>query len=284
MGKLVEKMKVIKNINNNVSICQDSMGREVVAFGKGVGFAKPPYELDLSQIERTYYDMDPIYIEMINTLPEDILEISATIVDVAEQYLEQSFSSNTVFTLADHIQFSIIRCRKRMNIKLPIANDIEYLYEKEYEVGKYALKLIRKNLRIALPKSEAAYIAMHLLNSEEKQRNKERMINDKVIRKATEIIEDIFSLQIDRDGFNYSRFVSHMHYLFKRGKKQDLIHSANGKMYQELVREYPKTEKCAQKISGMIHEMMDISLTDEEKLYLILHINRLCNREDCYRE
>lgn len=277
-------MKVVKNINNNVSICQDSMGREVVAFGKGIGFAKPPYELDLSQIQRTYYDIDQTYIELINTIPEDILEISSRIVDTAERYLEQPFSSNTIFTLADHIQFSIERCRKRMNIKLPIANDIEYLYEKEYEVGKFALKLIRKKLRIALPRSEAAYIAMHLLNSEEKQRSKERMLNDQVIRKATKIIEDIFSFQIDQEGFNYSRFVSHMHYLFKRGMKQDQIHSRNGKMYSDLVKEYPKTHECAQKISDMIKETMDISLTDEEKMYLILHINRLCDREDCYRE
>lgn len=277
-------MKVVKNINNNVSICQDSMGREVVAFGKGIGFAKPPYELDLSQIQRTYYDVDQTYIEMINTISEDILEISSTIVDTAEKYLEQPFSSNTIFTLADHIQFSIERCRKRMNIKLPIANDIEYLYEKEYEVGKFALKLIRKKLRIALPRSEAAYIAMHLLNSEEKQRSKERMLNDQVIRKAMKIIEDIFSFQIDQEGFNCSRFVSHMHYLFKRGKKQDLIHSGNGKMYSALVKEYPKTNECAEKISDMIKATMDISLTDEEKMYLILHINRLYDREDCYRE
>ncbi len=46
-------MKVIKNINNNCAVCQDSTGREVVAFGKGIGFKKPPYEIKLSQIERT---------------------------------------------------------------------------------------------------------------------------------------------------------------------------------------------------------------------------------------
>lgn len=46
-------MKVIKNINNNVSICVDDNNREVIAFGKGIGFKKPPYELELSQIDRT---------------------------------------------------------------------------------------------------------------------------------------------------------------------------------------------------------------------------------------
>ena len=33
-------MKVIKNINNNVAICVDDNGHEVVAMGKGIGFSK----------------------------------------------------------------------------------------------------------------------------------------------------------------------------------------------------------------------------------------------------
>ena len=51
-------MKVIKNINNNVAICVDDNGHEVVAMGKGIGFSKPPYEVDLSKIDRTYYSLD----------------------------------------------------------------------------------------------------------------------------------------------------------------------------------------------------------------------------------
>lgn len=59
-------MKVIKNINNNVSVCQDSTGAQVVVFGKGIGFCKPPYELPMAKIQRTFYDIDPIYIQMIH--------------------------------------------------------------------------------------------------------------------------------------------------------------------------------------------------------------------------
>ena len=49
-------MKVIKNINNNISLCLDSRNNEVVAFGKGIGFTKPPYDVPLSKIDRTFYD------------------------------------------------------------------------------------------------------------------------------------------------------------------------------------------------------------------------------------
>lgn len=37
------EMRVVKNINNNISLCLDSHNNEVIAFGKGIGFMKPPY-------------------------------------------------------------------------------------------------------------------------------------------------------------------------------------------------------------------------------------------------
>ena len=48
-------MKIIKKINTSAAIALDSMGREIVVFGKGIGFPAVPYELeDLSLIERTF--------------------------------------------------------------------------------------------------------------------------------------------------------------------------------------------------------------------------------------
>lgn len=46
-------MQVVKNINNNVSLCLDNDGHEVIVFGKGIGFVKPPHEIPLESIQRT---------------------------------------------------------------------------------------------------------------------------------------------------------------------------------------------------------------------------------------
>ena len=46
-------MKVIKKINNNIAVATDGNNREVIIFGKGIGFHEMPYELtDLNKIER----------------------------------------------------------------------------------------------------------------------------------------------------------------------------------------------------------------------------------------
>ena len=58
-------MEVYKKINNNVALARDAKGRELVVFGKGIGFASMPYELtDLSRIQRTFYDVNEKYLRM----------------------------------------------------------------------------------------------------------------------------------------------------------------------------------------------------------------------------
>ena len=148
-------MKVIKNINNNISLCLDSRNNEVVAFGKGIGFTKPPYDVPLSKIDRTFYDVDEEQLAVLNRIPENVLEAAAEIVDLANEKMDNQFRENVVFTLADHIDFSVQRYRKNINIKLPLFYEVRQLYPKESEIGKQALNILKKRLDIALPREEA---------------------------------------------------------------------------------------------------------------------------------
>ena len=71
-------MRIVRKINNSAAVAQDSRGKELIVIGKGIGFPAVPYELtDMSRIDRTFYDIDPRYFEMISTLPQEILLASA---------------------------------------------------------------------------------------------------------------------------------------------------------------------------------------------------------------
>lgn len=64
-------MQVINKLNNNFAICIDGEGKELIAVGKGIGFPKTPYEVeDLNLITRTFYDIDPKYIELFKDIPK----------------------------------------------------------------------------------------------------------------------------------------------------------------------------------------------------------------------
>lgn len=275
-------MKVFKKINNNVAFCYDASGHELIAFGKGIGFPKMPYELsDLSKIDRTYYDVDMGYLELLSEIDDQIFDLCAKIVDVARTKIKVTLCENLIFTLADHINFAIERVNKGMKIKNPLHCDIEYMYPDEMEVGHYAVKLIQKELGVALPACEASSIAIHLMNSEECGESNNTYENETVIEEVTQMIEHDHELQINRKNFNYSRFVSHMQYLLKRKEVNEQIISDNKHLYETMCHDYPKTYDCANKISEYLNDKIHWQPSEEELLYLMLHINRLCTREDC---
>lgn len=278
-------MKIVKKINNNVAIGVDKNNNELIVFGTGVGFPKVPYELtDLSKIQRTYYGVSNYYINLVNEIPERIFELSTKIIDYARKHVENDFSPNIVFTLADHIQFVVERSENNLDIKMPFSYDIQYLYEEEMRVGLYAVKLLSQELNTHLSKDEAYSIALHFINAENMLRNQQGSVADeKVIADITEIVEDNLNVSIDKEGFNYSRFVTHLQYLLKRTTKNMEIASDNKMMYESMKVNFPDIYKVVEKIRGYIDENLHWHLSDEECLYLILHINRLCSREDCYQ-
>ena len=254
-----------------------------MAFGKGLGFIKPPYEIDLKKVERTFYNLNPNFINMIQDISVEAFEIADKVMNYASIVLDCELNANLVFTLADHLNFAIKRHEQGVNLKLPIVTDIEQLFEQEIDVGRYALTLIQDRLQISLPKVEAAYIALNIINSEFNNMRKDGDINDKIIQDITVLIERNFNIKIDIESFSYSRFVSHMYYLLKREKKNHRIKSDNKRLYQSLVDTYPKTYQCLLQIKNYFNTACDWNLADEECLYLMLHINRLYAREDCYQ-
>ena len=278
-------MKVINKINNNVAICIDSAGKELIAFGKGIGFPKTPYELaDLSKITRTFYGINQNYLGLLKEIPDDIFEISAKIVDYARERIDNELNSNIVFTLADHINFAIQRYQKHMIIKMPFNYDIQYLYETEMDIGKKAVAFINQKKQINLPSDEAVAIALHFINAENMVFKKIDKVNeDKLIAEITNLIEKRFVMNINRNSFNYSRFVSHIQYLLKRLENNVNIVSENARMFEMFKNEYQSTYECALDIKKYIYINLGRTISDEELLYLMLHVNRLCCREDCNR-
>lgn len=277
-------MEIIKNINNNFAVAKDKKGNTVIIRGKGIGFGSVPREVerevDKSKIERSYYDVDENLLSLINSIPEDIISISTKIIDYARMVIDNPISSSIVFTLADHINFAIKRFKKNMDIKLPFVYDIQHLYEKEYRIGLYGLNLLKKEMKQYLPTEEASYIAMHLINAEEQSKNK-TLDDEKVLEDIAMMIESEYDMKINRDSFNYSRFASHIFYLLKRGKTNHLVATDNKELFQKIKKDYKKSYECSEKIAIYLRDKLKILLNEEEKLYLMLHINRLCTREDC---
>lgn len=275
-------MRVIKKINNNVALCLDNNDRELMAIGPGIGFPKVPYELtDLKKIERTFYGVNSRYLQLINEIPEDIIKLTANVLDYASMLVEYELPANLVFTLADHINFAIERYNKQMPVKLSIYHDVRHLHKLEVKIGEYALDLIKVKFGVELYPDEALGIAMHLINCNSSQTS-DSLKEYKVFDDITKIIEEDFNLSINRKSTNYARFISHMQYFIRRENSENTHNTDNLKILESVKMEYPKSYESAKEIIEYIKQRYGWEPNSEELLYIMLHINRLCSREDCY--
>lgn len=275
-------MKIIKKINNNVAIALDGRGKELIVFGKGIGFPRIPYELtDLSKVERTFYDIEPQYYGLLQELPEDIIRVASKMVLRIKNQVAKNLNPNLVFILADHINFAVERARKGLDISLPYSYELEYEQPGITKLAAFFVKNIRKRYQVFLPKGEITSITMHILNAMEGTSGKvdEKESSGVIIRKVTEIIEEHFDIQIDKESFNYFRFKNQMKYFVDRKSRKEEFTDQNQELYDSMRKSYPETYECVLKINEYITESFHERCSSEEMLYFIIHVNRLYMKE-----
>ena len=280
-GKVVRQMKLVKKINTSAALAMDRTGHEIVVMGKGIGFPQMPYKLDdLSKIERTFYDVDPKYLGMIAELSQPIVMVCADIADQAGIELDCSLNPNLPFTLADHIQFAAERLKKGVDLTTPIAYDIRHLYPREAAMADMALKMLNEQTGMNLPASEAISIAMHFINAEAESGDMHSlMLSMQVIAKVNEIVESSLHIQLDKDSYNYSRFATHLRYLIQRLQAGVQTDNISSNLRRTLMREYPDIYACTLKVVEYLKNTYGWDCNDDEVVYLIMHIQRVYERE-----
>ena len=275
-------MRIVRKINNSAAVAQDSRGKELIVIGKGIGFPAVPYELtDMSRIDRTFYDIDPRYFEMISTLPQEILLASADITEDAQVVLNTTLNSNLPLTLADHLNFAAERLRKGIEISTPLAYDVRHLYPKETELAKQARELLAREAGLKLPDSEVVNIALHLINAEAEAGDMHSMMMTlKALSDVDGIVEKRLAITLNKESFSYSRFSMHLRYLIQRLASGRQVEERISGMLAQMRRDYPQAYQCARAIADYFQATWNWQCNDEEIVYLMLHISRLQEKHE----
>ncbi len=273
-------MDVFKKINNNVALARDAKGRELVVFGKGIGFPSMPYELtDLSAVQRTFYDVNEKYFDLLREVPGEVFLVADDIADTAREELGCALSPNLTYALADHLYFAIQRCRDGITLQTPLAYDIRHLYPEEYSLARQALHQVRETLHVDLPEEESVSIALHFITAESEVGDMHSTIlTAKVISEISGLVEQHLSVKLDKDSFSFSRFAMHLRYLVQRmmhGKPLGGDDSVDS-MFRTVCQEYPDIYACVQRINEFLTITYGWPCSKEEQLYLIMHIHRVC--------
>lgn len=276
-------MIVVKNINNNVALCLDSKGQEVVVFGKGVGFLKPPSEVPLSKIQRTFYDLNRKFLPLLDDIPLDVIDFTSRQVAQIRGKLPYETNANLIMTLADHLAFAMTRAKRGIYTPMPSIYEMEQNYPVEVEIGRQIVKAMEQTFHVKLPKGEVQGVAMHFINASLGSPSSGQLTAEEeyetILERMTQIVEHALQVTIRRDTFNYARFATHVQYLLKRVQTDSPIDSDNLQMYASIRDEYKDVSACVDQIHEYLQRNWSIDLSEEEKLYLIMHINRVISQE-----
>lgn len=274
-------MLILKKINNNVALASTDAGDEVVVFGKGVGFHEMPYELeDESAISRVFRDVDEKSIDGFEGISDEVLLVASDIVAMADEALDCKLEGNLVISLADHLQYAVERTGEGVAIENPLASEVAFVYPRETELGRRGVEVVHERLGVELPPSEVTSIALHLVNAEVDGMGSAQdmdfvMKSAVILDRATQIVEAQLGKELDRASFAYVRFVAHLRFLIRRLMRGCCSETEYSGLFRQAARDFPVAYRCAAGINNYLMREYNWSCSDEEMLYLMMHVNRL---------
>lgn len=276
------KMKFKQAFNNNVALAVDAYGNEVVVMGKAIGFQKKDGdELDEAKVEKSFFLGDSLQdgklMKVLKDIPIEIVLLTDKLIHLGEDILEKQMNKSILFTLSDHINCAIFRAKQGIDFGNPLQWEIKRLYLKEYRIGKQALDIIKNELHVELPQSEASLIALHFVNAAfDNGKMQEILQMTEVISHILNIVNDHFKIKLDEDSLNYSRFLTHLQYFILRQINKKTINiSGDNSLFELINKSYPKSFNCVVKIKVYLHKEFNWEITDDEMGYLVLHIQRV---------
>lgn len=277
-------MRIKKVINNNILCVIDKKGNEMIVTGKGLGFKRKIGEfIDTALIEKTYRmeskSEQRKLRELVAQIPLEHLKLTQELIDYVKSQISQPLNESLLITLADHISFAIQRKEQGIEFNNPLSSAIMCYYPAEYHLGQYCLKTIEQEYGIQLNEDEASFIALHIVNAELNTDMSEMHAMTKLMDGCIRVTEFYYRKEFDRNSLDFNRFTVHLRYLVQRlYQNHPLAESADESdaLFRELIKRNCKEHyECANRIASYIETNYDKPVSDEEKIYLTIHLKRL---------
>ncbi|MFP7376956.1 PRD domain-containing protein [Bacillus paralicheniformis] len=276
-------MKIYKVLNNNAAIIKED-GQEKIVMGPGIAFQKGKNDtIPRNKVEKifTIHEENEKFKQILETLPEEHIEAAEEIISYAEGRLSAPLSDHIHIALVDHLSFAIERIRKGFVIQNKLLNEIKALYKKEYEIGLWAIDLVKEKLKVELPDDEAGYIALHIHTAKMDAENMQKTLKyTNIIKELIEKIECCFNQKIDENSISYQRLVTHLRYAINRLESNEAFHVMDDDMLYFIRKKYPESYQCAAGLADYVKTEYDLHLPESEVGYITLHVQRL---NDSYR-
>lgn len=257
---------------------------EQIVMGRGIAYKKKCGDnIDEALIDKVFALANPStngkFQELIADIPIEYIELVERLVTYTKTHLAKKLDDTIYLSLIDHIYTSVMRFLQGVEVKNVLLWDIKRFYKDEFVIGRRALVMIEEELKVRLPEDEAGFIALHVVNAQmDQDENAIKTVYEitKVMQEVTNIVKYNFSITFDEDSVYYYRFISHLKFFAQR--------LFSGKTYQDenddellgiIKSKYKTAYECVCIITKFIREKYKYILSNQEQLYLTIHIERV---------
>ncbi|MBT9719181.1 PRD domain-containing protein [Enterococcus durans] len=273
-------MKIKKFLNNNVVLLKKG-SNEIIGFSTGISFKKKTGDdVEESDFEKIFvldtHAMLEHFSYQLSKCDPKYVKLVTQIVEYAKQNYHLKVNDYIYLTLLDHIDFTVRRLKENMVFKSPLQYEVRRFYPDEYAIGVYAVQLLERELDLEIPTEEAISIALHFVNIQSTKRDMT------VTNKITKFIEDVLTIvryeytqSFDENSFHFSRFVTHLHYFAQNVINHTMPSYEQTDLFEQVEKMYPKAFHCVGKIKIYIKNTYNITISENEEIYLTLHIQKL---------
>lgn len=283
-------MEIKKILNNNVVVTNNELNQETVVMGRGLAFQKKVGEaIDASKVEKTFvlenHGISEKLAKLLKETSELYLNISSKIMDYAQSQLPYKLDEYLYVALTDHLSFAISRNKQGIHLKNPLLWEIRKYYKQEFQIALKALDIIENQTGILLGEDEAASIAFHLVNSQLSGENMATAVQlTEIVNNILSIVKYHFRMELDESSVNYERFLTHLRFFAIRFIRKEKEAESNDQfLYEQVKQKYPVAFECSQKIMTYLKNTYNWVISNDEVIYLTLHIHRTTNRYEINR-
>ena len=276
----MDNIIIEKVINNNITSAYEKSGAEVIVMGRGIGFKKKQGEVvPADQISKIFRiksrTLTEQFKELLANMPLERVRISDEIISHAKDHLKLKLNQSIYVTLTDHINFAIERVSQGIEPQNALLWEIKRFYPQEFQLGIYALELIHDRLGILLPEDEAGFIALHFVNAEYGTDIRDAVKFPDQMQAIVDIVERDLGILLDESSLHYERFMTHIKFLIQRIYRKELLSSEDRELSLLMQRKYPREYQCSVKVAEYIMQATGSRLSEEEIMYLSVHIRRV---------
>lgn len=273
-------MRIHKILNNNAIIFLNKTGHEQIAMGAGIAYKRKAGEKVEEALIDKVFSIDDESNKMLKTLLSDIpieyFSITEEIVQYAKRHTNKALSDTVYIALIDHIYTSVKRHCDGITLPNPMIWDIRRFYPDELEVGKYALAIIKNKKNIQLSDDEAGFVALHIVNAQTDNKSIDEIYElTRIMQEISNIVKYHFHIEFDESSVYFYRFVTHLRFFVQRLLSNKRIENQENELLDLIKGKYQNAYSCVCKIEKFVKKQYHYCISDEEKLYLTIHIERL---------